>query len=77
MTKSINALIVDDEELGRKIIREYLQLHPEIQIAAECQDAHEALEAVEMHHPELIFLDIQMPEINGFEFLDMLDVRQR
>jgi two-component system LytT family response regulator len=73
MTKSINALIVDDEELGRKIIREYLQLHPEIRIAAECQDAHEALEAVEMHHPELIFLDIQMPEINGFEFLDMLD----
>ena len=63
----INAIIIDDEILGRNIIREYLQSHPEVKVLAECKDAHEALRAVEELHPELIFLDIQMPEINGFE----------
>jgi len=73
MKKSIKALIIDDEELGRKIIREYLLSHPEIQVMAECQDGFQALEAIGKHKPDLLFLDIQMPEINGFELLDMLD----
>ena len=71
--KRIKALIIDDEELGRQIIRELLAFHPEVEIAAECQDAYEALEAIEQHHPDLLFLDIQMPEIDGFELLEMLE----
>jgi two-component system LytT family response regulator len=71
----IKTIIVDDEVPARKIIREFLQLHPEIEIMADCRNAHEALQAVENYQPDLIFLDIQMPEINGFEFLEMLDER--
>jgi len=69
----IKALIIDDEELGRKIIREYLESHPEVEVMAECGDAHQALEAIEKYHPDLLFLDVQMPEINGFELLEMLE----
>jgi two-component system LytT family response regulator len=71
--EKIKALIIDDEELGRKIIREYLDSHPEVEIQAECQDAFQALEAIEKYHPNLLFLDIQMPEVNGFELLEMLE----
>jgi two-component system LytT family response regulator len=70
--QSIKAIIVDDEKLGRDIIIEYLDDHPQIEMVAECRDSHEALEAIDKHHPDLIFLDIQMPEINGFELLEML-----
>jgi len=75
--EKIKALIVDDEELGRKIIREYLESHPEVDVMAECGDAFQALEAVERHKPDLLFLDIQMPEVNGFELLEMLDTVPR
>lgn len=71
--KPIKAIIVDDEQLGRDIIKEYLENNPEVYVVAECRDAHEALTAVEKHKPDLLFLDIQMPEINGFELLEMLD----
>ncbi len=69
----IKAVIIDDEIWGRKIIREYAASHPDVNIVAECKDAHEALHAVTVHDPELLFLDIQMPEINGFEFLELLE----
>jgi len=71
--KTIKAIIVDDEQLARDIVKEYLEDHPEVDVVSECKDAHEALEAVEKHQPDLLFLDIQMPEINGFELLEMLD----
>lgn len=68
----IKALIIDDEALGRKIIVEFLSSHPEVEVLAECGDSRQALEAIEKYNPDLLFLDIQMPEINGFELLDML-----
>jgi len=71
--RKITAIIVDDEQLARGIIREFLSAHPEIEIIAECRDAHEAFTAISEHHPDLMFLDIQMPEIDGFELLQMLD----
>lgn len=69
----IKAVLVDDEPLARQIIREYLEKHPDVDIVADCQDAFQALKAIESENPDLIFLDIQMPEVNGFELLGMLE----
>jgi len=70
---TIKTIIIDDEPLGRRIIREYLEDHTDVEIITECRDAHEALEAIEKYNPDLIFLDINMPEIDGFELLRMLN----
>jgi len=70
---TIKALIIDDEELAREIIKEYLTDFPKIKVVAECRDAREAIAAITKYKPNLLFLDIQMPEINGFELLEMLD----
>lgn len=67
------AIIIDDEPLARSIIREYLQTHPEIEIAEECNDGFEGMKAIQQHQPDIIFLDIQMPKINGFEMLELID----
>jgi two-component system LytT family response regulator len=71
--EKIKAVIIDDEELGRNLIREYLQSHPEVDIMDECQDAYQALESIDKFQPDLLFLDVQMPEVNGFELLEMLE----
>jgi two-component system, LytTR family, response regulator len=70
--KSWKALIVDDEELARHVIREFLQSHPEIEIAAECANGMEAVKAVVEHKPNLIFLDVQMPKLTGFDVLELI-----
>jgi two-component system LytT family response regulator len=70
--KRWKALIVDDEELARHIIRELLQSHPEIEIAAECANGMEAVKAVGEHKPNLIFLDVQMPKLTGFDVLELI-----
>ncbi len=66
-------VIIDDEPLARSIVNEYLQAHPHLQIVAECNDGFEGVKAIMQHKPDLIFLDIQMPKINGFEMLEILD----
>jgi len=68
-------IIVDDEPLARSIVREYLQKYPELEIVQECSDGFEGVKAIQQHQPDLIFLDIQMPKINGFEMLELLDER--
>ena len=70
--KSIRAVIVDDEELSRALVREYLADHPDIEIVAECADGFEAVRAVNDLSPDLLFLDIQMPKLDGFEVLELI-----
>jgi two-component system LytT family response regulator len=66
-------IIIDDEPLARSIVKEYLQKYPELEIVQECNDGFEGVKAIQQHQPDLIFLDIQMPKINGFEMLELLD----
>jgi len=69
----ISTIIIDDEPLARSIIKEYLQAYPHITLAEECNDGFEGIKAIQQHQPDLIFLDIQMPKINGFEMLELID----
>jgi two-component system, LytTR family, response regulator len=69
----IQAIIIDDEPLARLIIQEYLQAYPQVNIAQECSDGFEGIKAIQQHKPDLIFLDIQMPKINGFEMLELIE----
>jgi len=70
--KRWRALIVDDEELAREIIRELLQPHTEIEVVAECANGFEAVKACAEHRPDLIFLDVQMPKLTGFDVLELI-----
>src|SRR5437879_1236743 len=70
--KKIRALIVDDEELARHVIRELLQSHPEVEILAECANGFEAAKAFAEHQPDLVFLDVQMPKLTGFDVLELI-----
>jgi two-component system LytT family response regulator len=67
------ALIVDDEELARKLLREMLSSHPEIEIAAECGNGMEAVKSAAEHKPDLLFLDVQMPKLTGFDVLELIE----
>lgn len=69
----IKALIIDDEPLARSIVKEYLQDFSDITVVEECNDGFEGVKAIQNHNPELVFLDIQMPKINGFEMLELVD----
>jgi two-component system, LytTR family, response regulator len=66
-------IIIDDEPLARSIIKEYLQHHPELELISECNDGFEGVKAIQQMQPDLIFLDIQMPKINGFEMLELIE----
>lgn len=66
-------IIIDDEPLARSVVREYLQQHPGLEVITECGDGFEGVKAIQQHQPDLIFLDIQMPKITGFEMLELLD----
>lgn len=69
----IKAVLIDDEPLARSIVEEYLQPYSNISIVAQCNDGFEGLKAIMEHKPELVFLDIQMPKISGFELLELLE----
>ena len=69
----IKAILIDDEPLARSIVKEYLQSYPQISVVQECNDGFEGIKAIAQHQPDLIFLDIQMPKINGFEMLELVD----
>jgi two-component system LytT family response regulator len=69
----IKTILIDDEPLARDIISYYLMDYPDIEVVAECNDGFEGLKAIGIHNPDLIFLDIQMPKISGFEMLELVD----
>ena len=70
----LKALIIDDEKLARDIIKKYLEGNSRIEIAGECSNGFEGVKKIEDVKPDIIFLDIQMPKISGFEMLELLDV---
>jgi two-component system, LytTR family, response regulator len=69
----IKVILIDDEPLAQSIVAEYLQAYPQFQIMQTCGDGFEGVKAIAQHKPDLIFLDIQMPKINGFEMLELID----
>jgi len=70
--KKIGALIVDDEDLARHVVRELLAAHSEIEVLAECANGFEAVKAFAEHKADLIFLDVQMPKLTGFDVLELI-----
>ncbi len=68
-----NVIIIDDEPLARAIVKEYLKDFPELNLIAECGDGFEGVKKIAELKPDLIFLDIQMPKINGFEMLELIN----
>lgn len=73
----MKVLIVDDEIPARQRLRGFLEKEPDVEILAECANGHEALDAIVAHSPDLIFLDIQMPGMNGFDVLRELPEESR
>lgn len=69
----LGAVIVDDEELARSLVRQLLAAHPDIRILAECANGFEAVKAVAEKKPDLIFLDVQMPQLDGLEVLELIE----
>jgi two-component system LytT family response regulator len=70
--EKIRTLIVDDEPLAREGVRMLVEDDPEIEVVGECANGHQALSAFAEQQPDLVFLDVQMPEINGFEVLEAI-----
>ncbi|MCU0421497.1 MAG: response regulator [Bacteroidia bacterium] len=69
----IKVIIIDDEPLARGIVKEYLSAFNEVEVVLECNDGFEGVKAIQQHNPDIIFLDVQMPKINGFEMLELID----
>jgi two-component system LytT family response regulator len=73
MNYNINAVIVDDESLAREIVKKHLTQFPQINIIAECSNGFEGVKAINELKPDILFLDIQMPKLTGFEMLEILE----
>jgi two-component system LytT family response regulator len=69
----LKVLLIDDEPLARMLVKEYLQDYPNIQVVDECNDGFEGIKSIHNLQPDLIFLDIQMPRLNGFEMLELIE----
>ncbi|SDL60538.1 two component transcriptional regulator, LytTR family [Pedobacter sp. ok626] len=69
----IRTILIDDEPLARDVVKHYLSNFPDVEVVAECSDGFEGIKAIAEHQPDLIFLDIQMPKISGFEMLELIE----
>ena len=72
-SEKLRVAIVDDEPLARQLLREYLDADGRVEVAAECANGFEAVKAIAEQQPDLVFLDIQMPKLDGFEVLELID----
>ena len=72
-SRPLGVVIVDDEELARALVKEYLASHPDVTLLAECANGFEAVKAVAEKKPDLLFLDVQMPRLDGFEVLELVE----
>src|SRR5678810_630168 len=70
---SSKVIIIDDEPLARSIVIEYIQNFPDLVVSQVCSNGYEGVKAIQQYKPELIILDIQMPKINGFEMLELIE----
>ncbi len=73
----MRVIIVDDEDLARGLVREFLAAHADIEIVAECANGFDAVKAITELDPDLVFLDIQMPKLNGFEVVELAGRKTR
>ncbi len=71
LVQSIRAVIVDDEDLARMLVREFLSTHGDVEVIAECSNGFEAVKTITETKPDLVFLDVQMPKLDGFEVLEL------
>src|SRR5262245_50715579 len=73
MPEPLRALLVDDEAPARSLLREYLGAHADVSVVGECANGFEAVKAIVEQRPDLVFLDVQMPKLDGFEVLELLE----
>jgi two-component system LytT family response regulator len=73
----MRVIIVDDEELARAVLREYLHAHADLELVGECANGFEAVKAISELQPDLVLLDIQMPKLNGFEVVELAGAKSR
>lgn len=73
MKQTLKALIIEDEELARNLLKSYLKDHPSLELIGECENGFEGVQKINELKPDVVFLDIQMPKITGFEMLELLD----
>ena len=71
----MKAIIADDEDLARDLVKSFLQKHSNIEIIAECADGFNAVKTIHELKPDIIFLDVQMPKLTGFEVLELLEYK--
>lgn len=75
MSDLIRTVLIEDENLARNLLKSYLANHDRIEVIAECENGFEGLKAINEMKPDLVFLDVQMPKLTGFEMLELLEHR--
>lgn len=70
---TLRAVVVDDEELARALLKELLARHDDVEVTAECANGFDAVKRISEIKPDVVFLDVQMPKLDGFEVLELMD----